>query len=64
LGLVKNARVTTEDGIVSVTIGGQMADWQRWELIKEFRENFESSNVVIRGVGVHLSGEATMRTSF
>ena len=48
--------------MVIVTIGGIMADWQKHEMIKKFREEFKSSNVVIRGVGVNLSGEATMRT--
>lgn len=63
LELAASTRIVTKDGITTVTIGGQMADWQKWELIKQFRSEFESSNVVIRGVGVNLSGEATMRRS-
>lgn len=62
LELAASARIVTKDGITTVIIGGQMADWQKWELIKEFREKFKSSNLVIRGVGVNLQGEATMRT--
>ena len=61
---MEGSKVSVKDGIVTVTIGGQMQDWQKHELIMKFRREFASSNVVIRGVGVNLSGEATMGTRF
>lgn len=64
LDLAASTRIVTKDGITTVTIGGQMADWQKWELIKEFRREFSSSNIEVRGVGVNLKGESSIKTSF
>lgn len=53
-----------KDGVWSVTIGSQMEDWEKWELIKKFREEFKSCTIVSSGHGVNISGEAEMKTSF
>lgn len=57
--------MTFKDGIYSVTIGGVMEDWQKWELIKKFREEFTAADIVIyKEDGVNISGESSTRRSF
>ena len=52
------------NGLLTVKIGRQMADWEKHELIMKFRETFKSSNIEIIGSGVNLHGESTTVRSF
>ena len=63
--VLQDTKVTVVDGIWTVTIGSQMADWQKHQLITRFRSEFKSCDIKITAEnGVNISGETTMKTRF
>jgi len=54
-----------KDGIYTVTVGGYMEDWEKHELIKKFREGFQSAVLAIKQEdGPNFSGESQINTHF
>jgi len=66
--LAAEAKLSYEDGMFTVKIGSVMEDWQKWELIKRFRDEFKSDTQTVLEVSYpnghfkSYSGTSEIRT--